>query len=103
MVTVQPQLAARTQQETTMNPSTARELGQARLAAWHQQAERDRIAQAARSARRNHASHSRPGHLTIILARRVRLIPSPPARCPTSISGHARRQLSLIPHHGRSS
>jgi hypothetical protein len=81
----QPQLAARTQQETTMNPTTACELGRARLADWHLQAERDRIARAARSARKNHASHLSPGHLTTILARRVHAalgIPSwrPPAQ-----------------------
>jgi hypothetical protein len=81
MVTIQPQLAARTQQETTMQPSTACQLGQARLADWHHQAERDRVARAARLARRNHASHPRPGHLAAILARRV----------PAALGTHSRR------------
>ena len=89
MVTIQPQLAARTQQETTMNPSTACQLGQARLADWHQQAERDRIVRAARLARRNHASHSRPGHLAAILARRVRAALGTPSRRPPAQPGQA--------------
>ena len=89
MVTIQPQLAARTQQETTMNPSTAYQVGQGRLADWHQQAERDRIVRAARLARRNHASHSRPGHLAAILARRVRAALGTPSRRPPAQPGQA--------------
>ena len=72
-----------------MNPSTVGQLGQARLAAWHQQAERDRIARAARSARRNHASHLRPGHLATTVARRVRAALGTLSRRPTAQPGPA--------------
>jgi len=89
LVTAQRQLAARTKQETTMNPSTVGQLGQARLAAWHQQAERDRIARAARSARRNRASHLRPGHLATILASRARAALGTPSRRPPAQPGQA--------------
>lgn len=72
-----------------MNPSTACELGRARLADWHQQAERDRIVRAARLARRNHASHSRPGRLAAILARRIHAALGTPSRRSPAQPGQA--------------
>jgi hypothetical protein len=72
-----------------MNPSTACQLGQAHLADWHQQAERDRIARGARSARKNYASHLRPGRLTTILTRRVHAALSTSSRRPPAQPGQA--------------
>jgi hypothetical protein len=69
MVTVQPQLAARTQQETTMHPSTSYHLGQAASLTGTSKP----------NARTNHASRLSPGHLTTILARRVRAALGTPA------------------------
>jgi hypothetical protein len=54
-----------------MHPIIHGEVAQARIADLHRQAERDRIAQAARLARKAHDRHFMPSHLTTVLARRV--------------------------------
>jgi hypothetical protein len=64
VVTFRPQLAARTHQETTMNPTIMSDVAKHRIADWHRQADRDRTAQAARATRTKHASH----RLSVILA-----------------------------------
>ncbi len=54
-----------------MHPIIVNEVAKARIADWHRQAERDRMARAARLARRKHDRHFAPGHLATVLARRV--------------------------------
>jgi hypothetical protein len=54
-----------------MHPIILYEIKKARIADWHQQAERDRMAQAARLARRERDRGFAPGHLATVLARRV--------------------------------
>lgn len=68
-----------------MHPTIMSEVAKHRIADWHRQADRDRIARAARAASKQHASRLRPGHLATVLARRVRAalgVPSvrPPAQ-----------------------
>jgi hypothetical protein len=60
VVTVQPQLATETQQETAMHPTISYHLAQAHLAGLRHQAQRDTLARVARQARR--ARTNRPGH-----------------------------------------
>ena len=54
-----------------MHPIIHGELARARTADLHRQAERDRMARAARFARNPHDRHFRPGRLAAVLARRV--------------------------------
>jgi hypothetical protein len=50
VVTIQPQLAERTEHEITMHPTIMSHVAKHRIADWHRQADRDRIARAARAA-----------------------------------------------------
>ena len=66
-----------------MQPTTVQALGQARLAEWHHQAQRDALARAARQARHARRQQSRypgPGVLAAVtaLARRSRPAPESP-------------------------
>jgi hypothetical protein len=54
-----------------MHPIIANEVAKARIADWHRQAERDRMARAARLARREHDRRFAPGQLATVFARRV--------------------------------
>jgi len=54
MVIIQPRLATRTQQETTMHPTIMNDVAKHSIADWHRQADRDRTARAAPA---KHASH----------------------------------------------
>ena len=74
-----------------MHPTIMSEIGKARIADWHRQADRDRIARAARAARGKHASHLRPGHLATVLARRVRAALGAPSLRPPAQPGQAPR------------
>jgi len=57
-----------------MHPLIAHEVAKARIADWHRQAERDRLARAARLTGRKPHRHFAPGHLTAVLARRLRAV-----------------------------
>lgn len=72
-----------------MHPIIHDELARARIADLHRQAERDRMAQAARSARKTHDRHFMPGHLAAVLARRVLAVVA--AHSPPVGSSHDRR------------
>jgi hypothetical protein len=61
VVTVQPQLAARTPLETTMRPAIMSDVAKHCIADWHRQADRDPTT---RATRKKHASH----RLSVILA-----------------------------------
>jgi hypothetical protein len=54
-----------------MHPLIAHEVAKARIADWHRQAERDRIARAARLASREHDRRFTPGHPATVFARRA--------------------------------
>ena len=54
-----------------MHPIILNEIAKDRIADWHRQAERDHMAQAARLARKERDRHFVPGHLAIVLGRRV--------------------------------
>lgn len=54
-----------------MHPIIHGELAKARIAELHRQAERDRMARAARPARKTHDRHFAPGQLVAVLTRRV--------------------------------
>jgi hypothetical protein len=80
-------------QETGMNPTTINALGQARIAGFYQEAERDRTTRAARLACGEHCSHAALARLATVLARRVRTIlaapgprPAPPEQAPKATS-----------------
>jgi hypothetical protein len=60
-----------------MHPTISYELAKARIADLHRQAERDRIAHAARRARRTQSRHNRPAHPASVLARRMLALLAP--------------------------
>jgi hypothetical protein len=78
-----------------MHPIILNEVAKARIADWHRQAERDRMARAARLARKPHRRRFVPGDLATAFARRVRAAlaarsPRPSASAP----GHAPKATS---------
>jgi hypothetical protein len=79
------QLAARTQQETIMHPTIMSDVAKHRIADWHRQAERDRIARAARAARTTHVRRS----LAAVLACRVGAALGPLSGRPPAQPGQA--------------
>jgi hypothetical protein len=70
-----------------MHPIIVHQAAKARIADWHRQAERDRVAQAATLARTPHRRRFMPGDLATAFARRARAVlaarsPRPPAPAP---------------------
>ena len=70
-----------------MHPIIVHEAAKARIADWHQQAERDRVVRAARLARQPHRRRFMPGDLATGFARRARAVlaarsPRPPVSAP---------------------
>jgi 3,4-dihydroxy-2-butanone 4-phosphate synthase len=82
--------AARTQQETTMHPTIMNDIAKHRIADWHRQADRARTARAVRAADTKHAPR-RPGHLAVVLARRVRAALGLPSLRPPAQPGQTRK------------
>lgn len=73
-----------------MHPIIAHQAAQARIADWHRQAERDRVAQAARLARQPHRRRFTPGDLATGFARRARAaLAARSLRPPVSAPGQA--------------
>lgn len=66
-----------------MHPTIMSDIAKHRIADWHRQADRARTARAARAARTGHARRT-PGHLGIVLARRVRAALSAPGLSPSA-------------------
>jgi hypothetical protein len=76
-----------------MHPIIHGELAKARIADLHRQAERDRMARAARFARRTHDRHFMPGHLAAVLACRVLAVVA--AHSPRVGASHDRRTAPI--------
>jgi hypothetical protein len=76
-----------------MHPIIHGELARARIADLHRQAERDRMARAARFAHRTHDRHVVPGHLAAVLARHVLEVVA--AHSPRVGSSHDRRTAPI--------
>jgi hypothetical protein len=65
-----------------MHPIIGNEVAKARIADWHRQAERDRLARAARLTRKTPERRSVPSDLATVLARRVRAMLAAPSPRP---------------------
>lgn len=73
-----------------MHPIILNEVAKARIADWHRQAERDRIARTARLTRKAHRRHVVPGDLAAGFARRVlAVLAARRLRPPVSAPGQA--------------
>jgi hypothetical protein len=76
-----------------MHPTIRGQVAKARIADWHRQADRDRMARATRLARTTHDRHVMPGHLTTVLARRVLAVLA--THSPRAASSHNRRTAPI--------
>ena len=65
-----------------MHPIIGNDVAKPQIADWHRQAERDRLAEAARPARKAPVRRFEPGHLATVLARRVRAVLAAPSPRP---------------------
>jgi hypothetical protein len=75
--------------EATMHPIIAHEAAKARIADRHRQAERGRVAQAARLARKPHRRRFMPGDLATGFARRARAVLAARSPPPVPAPGQA--------------
>jgi hypothetical protein len=75
--------------EATMHPIIAHEAAKARIADRHRQAERGRVAQAARLARKPHRRRFMPGDLATGFARRARSVLAARSPPPVPAPGQA--------------